>query len=443
MISHTQLLRYSMLKTIRHACVWISPARKYSLASKLVKKGKKLELLDQKYPIDEWTNVTKRISQYPGKNLHLKPDHPLSLIRQRIADYFYKAYPNKVGNPLFSVHDNLRPIVTVEQNFDSLLVPKDHPSRSKTDCYYVNSETLLRAHTTAHQAELILMGLNNFLIIGDVYRRDDINSTHYPVFHQVDGVRLRTQDEIFQNVEDSKNLRIFEHRESDSPDKQGCHTLEATKIMEHELKTVLVGLVKSFFGQDVEYRWVDEYFPFTHPSWELEILKHDEWLEVLGCGIVRQEILQKSGAADRIGWAFGAGLERLAMLFYSIPDIRLFWSEDPGFLNQFKVEDYHSRIVYKRVSIYPPSSNDISFWLPNETEFTPNDFFEIVRDIGGDIIEQVALIDDFVHPKNNRRSHCYKITYRHMERTLTKFEVNTIHRKIGRAVQDKFNVEIR
>lgn len=70
-------------------------------------------------------------------------------------------------------------------------------------------------------------------------------------------------------------------------------------------------------------------------------------MEILGCGIMRQEILQKAGAADRIGWAFGAGLERLAMCLYDIPDIRLFWSEDSGFLNQFKVDDYNAPIKYQ------------------------------------------------------------------------------------------------
>lgn len=98
---------------------------------------------------------------------------------------------------------------------------------------------------------------------------------------------------------------------------------------------------------DIKYRWVDQYFPFTHPSWELEVFFNNNWLEVLGCGIIRQEILQKSGTMDRIGWAFGLGLERLAMCLYSIPDIRLFWSTDSGFLNQFITDDVNKAITYK------------------------------------------------------------------------------------------------
>ena len=92
---------------------------------------------------------------------------------------------------------------------------------------------------------------------------------------------------------------------------------------------------------------MNEYFPFTHPSWELEVFYNDQWLELLGCGIIRQEILQKAGAFERMGWAFGLGLERLAMCLYKIPDIRLFWSTDTGFLHQFETDDENSPVQYK------------------------------------------------------------------------------------------------
>nr|CAH7750548.1 unnamed protein product [Callosobruchus chinensis] len=117
---------------------------------------------------------------------------------------------------------------------------------------------------TAHQNELIRAGLNNFLMIGDVYRRDEIDRTHFPVFHQVDAVRLKTKDELFE----SSSLSIFEegNNEAFTSDqaKQACHSLEAVKVMEHELKETLVGLAKNLFGDQIQYRWVDVYFPFTH-----------------------------------------------------------------------------------------------------------------------------------------------------------------------------------
>lgn len=143
-----------------------------------------LRVGEKDYPTDDYTNVTPKIISYLNRNLHLKKDNPLSLVRQRIVNYFYKSFTNR-GNPLFSVYDNLPPVVTTKQNFDDLLIPEDHPSRTKSDCYYVNRSVLLRAHMTAHQTELLRSGLDNFLMIGDVYRRDEIDSTHFPVFHQV------------------------------------------------------------------------------------------------------------------------------------------------------------------------------------------------------------------------------------------------------------------
>lgn len=144
-----------------------------------------IELNNDKYVSDDYSNITPKIANYLGRNIHLQQHHPLSMVRQRIVKFFYAAYGNPRGNPVFSVYDSINPIVTVDQNFDSLLIPKDHPSRAKSDCYYVNREYMLRAHCTAHQVDLLKSGLDNFLIFGDVYRRDEIDSTHFPVFHQV------------------------------------------------------------------------------------------------------------------------------------------------------------------------------------------------------------------------------------------------------------------
>ncbi|ELK26507.1 Phenylalanyl-tRNA synthetase, mitochondrial [Myotis davidii] len=105
-----------------------------------------------------------------------------------------------------------------------------------------------------------------------------------------------------------------------------------------------------------------------------------------------------AGAQDKIGWAFGLGLERLAMILYDIPDIRLFWSEDERFLKQFHVSDINQKVKFQPLSKYPAVINDISFWLPSEN-YTENDFYDLVRTIGGDLVEKVDLIDKFEHPK--------------------------------------------
>lgn len=143
-----------------------------------------IQIKGQNFISDDYTNVTPKMISYLGRNLHLQKNNPLSIVRQRIVNYFYSSF-TKRGHPAFSVYDNLSPIVTTKQNFDDLLIPTDHPSRAKSDCYYINRGTLLRAHMTAHQSELLRSGLDNFLMIGDVYRRDEIDSTHFPVFHQV------------------------------------------------------------------------------------------------------------------------------------------------------------------------------------------------------------------------------------------------------------------
>ncbi|XP_034650705.1 probable phenylalanine--tRNA ligase, mitochondrial [Drosophila subobscura] len=418
-----------------------------------------LEVNGSTYATDSWTNVTPKILSYLGANKHLQKDHPLSIIRQRIVNYFYGAYRNQRGNPLFSIYDKLNPVVTVQQNFDNLLIPSDHVSRQKSDCYYINQHQLLRAHTTAHQVEMISGGLDNFLVVGEVYRRDEIDSTHYPVFHQADAVRLVTKDKLFER---NPGLELFEETWTGSvadpklilpsskcmdQTKQPCHTLEAVKLMEHEMKHVLVGLTKELFGPRIKYRWVETYFPFTQPSWELEIFFKNNWLEVLGCGIMRHEILQQSGVHQSIGYAFGVGLERLAMVLFDIPDIRLFWSNDSGFLSQFSEKDLLNLPKYKPISHYPQCTNDLSFWLPSDVEvdagFSPNDFYDLVRTVAGDIVEQISLVDKFKHPKTGKSSVCFRIVYRHMERTLTQAEVNDIHKQIANASVESFNVQIR
>lgn len=152
--------------------------------STVTKSVASIQINNKEYRTDDYTNVTPKILSYLNKNLHLRIGHPLSIVRQRIVNYFYSSFIHG-GNPAFSVYDSLSPVVSTKQNFDLLLIPLDHVSRAKSDCYYINNSLLLRAHMTAHQSELLRAGLDNFLMIGDVYRRDEIDSTHFPVFHQV------------------------------------------------------------------------------------------------------------------------------------------------------------------------------------------------------------------------------------------------------------------
>lgn len=217
------------------------------------------------------------------------------------------------------------------------------------------------------------------------------------------------------------------------------------KLVEASLKKTIEDLFRTLFSNkdSLKSRWVDAHFPFTHPSWEYEIEIDGKWYELLGCGIMEHRVLENSGLnRDYIGWAFGLGLERIAMIMYGIPDIRLFWSNDSGFLSQFDFEDSKQNVQYKPISVYPQCVNDLSMWM-GEKEIEPSDLFDLVRTIGGDLVEQVYLTDEFFHEKKKRRSQTYRIVYRAMDRTLTKNEVNIIHKEIEQYCRNVFGAEIR
>ncbi|KAF7064089.1 hypothetical protein CFC21_070508 [Triticum aestivum] len=357
---------------------------------------------------DPTNNVPDTIYSKIGLQLHRRDNHPLGILKNTIYDYFDKSFPGQ-----FVKFDDLCPLVSTKQNFDDVLVPADHVSRSYNDTYYVDSQTVLRCHTSAHQAELLREGHTHFLVIGDVYRRDSIDSTHYPVFHQMEG------------------FRVF------SPDDWSGSGMDGTAYAATDLKKTLEGLATHLFGA-VEMRWVDTYFPFTNPSFELEIYFQGDWLEVLGCGVTEQEILKSNGRTDHVAWAFGLGLERLAMVLFDIPDIRLFWSNDQRFTSQFSKGKLG--IKFKPFSKFPPCYKDMSFWINDE--FTENNLCEVVRGIAGDLVEEVKLIDNFTN-KKGMTSHCYRIAYRSMERSLTDEEINDMQWNVREEVKSKLRIELR
>ncbi|KAA8569194.1 hypothetical protein EYC84_000863 [Monilinia fructicola] len=181
-----------------------------------------------------------------------------------------------------------------------------------------------------------------------------------------------------------------------------------------------------------------------------------DWLEVLGCGVVKQDIMQNAGVPDQLGWAFGIGLERIAMLLFEIPDIRLFWSRDERFLNQFRgvSENLENLKRFVPFSKHPACYKDVSFLVTivifagggnaaNAHDFHENDVMEIVRDVGGDRVEDVRKVDEFTHPKTGRKSLCYRINYRSLLRTLTNEEANEMHEGSKRNLAGKLGVELR
>ena len=158
---------------------------------------------------------------------------------------------------------------------------------------------------------------------------------------------------------------------------------------------------------------------------------------------MREKILQNGGLCEHTGWAFGLGLERLAMILFDVPDIRLFWSKDDRFLKQFKgaAERRGKKLKFVPFSKYPVCYKDVAFWHPEG--FHDNDISELVREVAGDVAEDVSLISSFQHPKTGRMSRCYRISYRSMERTLTNVEVDDLQAELCRRLVAKLAVELR
>jgi len=370
-------------------------------------------------------NVTPYIANLIGSNLHQKSDHPLGIIKEKIEGYFNKLD----GGNTFKIVDDLDPLVNAQECFDDLLIPTDHPGRKPSDTYYVtrdggrevssSKDTLLRTHTSAHQSTLMREGNERFLCTGDVYRRDEIDASHFPVFHQMEGVKLFDPELVGGAMTKEEWLAS-----------DGC------KLVAEDLKKTLEGLVDELFGP-VEKQWRDDYFPFTEPSFELDIYYNGDWMEVLGCGVIHSGVLDNVGKSDRHGWAFGLGLERLAMVLFTIPDIRLFWTQDERFTKQFKAGEI---TTFQPYSKYPECKKDIAFWIPDD--FEPNDFFEIGREVCGELVESMELIDEFTNPKKGKTSHCYRINYRSMDRSLTNEEVNAMQERLRERATD-LGVELR
>jgi phenylalanyl-tRNA synthetase alpha chain len=174
----------------------------------------------------------------------------------------------------------------------------------------------------------------------------------------------------------------------------------------------------------------------------MDIKFNDDWLEVVGSGLVHTEVLKKFGLDPEIynGWAFGFGLERLAMVKMGINDIRVFWSDDERITSQFK--DINSK--FKEVSKYPETSRDISFIIDKSVNL--NNYYEIVRDFAENLIEEVKLLDEYEDDAKfgaDKKSYTFRIVYRSPERTLTAEEVNEIQEKIREKTKTDLNAVLR
>lgn len=330
------------------------------------------------------SNVSPSIIAKLDRKMFQNPAHPVGIVKELIWNYF-KGFKD-VNEEGFKCFDHLDPIVSAEQNFDSLCFPSDHVGRTSSDSYFINNRTLLRTHMTANEPEYIRMGQRAFLVSGDVYRRDEIDSTHYPVFHQLEGVRIFEDQSFPKNVNSDSPFERHFGLKYDYESQAGQDKI-ALRHVTDDLYHKLTGLMRHLFGEKTPIRWQTCYFPFTSPSFEIEIQYRDKWVEVCGCGVLQQSILKDNGAPPN-AWAFGLGLERLAMILFDIPDIRIFWSQDERFLSQFERGKISKFVPFSK---YPATSRDMSFWI-NDDEFDANGLFDLIRFKAGDLVEDVKLV---------------------------------------------------
>ena len=376
-----------------------------------------MSLEELKKQMTDFSNVNKFVLDRFDRNLYMLKNHPLEIIKRKIYEYFL-SYDNT-----FKIHENLNKIVSTEDNFDKLLIPITHPARSKSDTYYVNENHVLRTHTTAHQTQLLQQGEDKFIICGDVYRKDEIDMSHYPIFCQVEGVILYNKDDQID--------------------------------LSEKLINILKGLTEHLF-KGCESRVNPDYFPFTHPSYEMEVLYDGKWLEVLGCGIIQEKILENCNVKNKKGIAWGIGLERLAMILFKIPDIRYFWMTDNKFLDQFSSGALD--VKFTPFSPLPPIYRDLSIYINNSSEIlTENekfkwtkemDFLDEIRLCSDDSIKSIEMIDQFYNKKLDKYSICYRMhyspnNYKIINPTDFKDEVDGLQNKIREHLKKLLWLEVR
>ena len=236
----------------------------------------------------------------PGRGQDLGGLHPVTRTLQRIEEIFARAGYSVEQGP--EIEDDYH-------NFEALNIPGHHPARAMHDTFYFNPGTLLRTHTSPVQIRTMEAGKPPFRMIcpGRVYRCDS-DMTHTPMFHQVEGLLVE------ENVSFA------------------------------DLKSTVEEFLRVFFERDLKVRFRPSYFPFTEPSAEVDIEWGREedgsikWLEVMGCGMVHPKVFEHCGidAEKYRGFAFGLGVERLAMLRYGVNDLRMFFENDLRFLRQFR-----------------------------------------------------------------------------------------------------------
>ncbi|MBQ6476386.1 MAG: phenylalanine--tRNA ligase subunit alpha [Clostridia bacterium] len=273
-----------------------------TIESALSEKSKTLHKIEQSARLRfEKIDVTEPAAAVPFGSMH-----PISLVQEELEEIFISLGFNVADGPEIELD---------HYNFELLNIPKDHPARDMQDSFYFNPNVLLRTHTSPVQARHMTSHKPPIRIVcpGRVYRCDEVDATHSPVFHQMEGLVV------------DKGIKMS------------------------DLKGTLDVFAKKLYGPETKTRFRPSYFPFTEPSAEVDltcsmchgkgcrVCKGTGWIEVLGCGMVNPNVLTMCGIDpnEYSGFAFGLGLDRIACIKYGVSDLRLLYENDTRFLSQF------------------------------------------------------------------------------------------------------------
>ncbi len=258
----------------------------------LFEKAKRNHLFENAENIDDYIDIS-----LPGIGPKIGSTHPLESTFNEIKTIFKSIGFSIAYGP--EIDDDFH-------NFEALNIPKHHPARDMQDTFFIDKNTVLRTHTSNVQIHLMesMTPPIRYIVPGRVYRNESISYKSYCLFHQIEGIYI------------SENVSFS------------------------ELKGTLEYFIHSFFGTETKIRFRPSFFPFTEPSAEVDLWdsERNQWMEILGCGMVDPQVLINVGYDPNKwnGYAFGMGIERMTMLKYNINDIRLFYQGDVRFLEQFK-----------------------------------------------------------------------------------------------------------
>ncbi len=275
------------------------------ITAQLEEAEKEFRRIEQKHRLEKETiDITE-----PTRRLEAGGAHPLTLVQDRLIEIFTGMGFDVAAGP--EVEEDLF-------NFELLNIPRNHPARDAQATFYINNNVVLRTHTSPVQAHTMLQQKPPIRMIcpGRVYRADEVDATHSPVFHQMEGLVI------------DKGVTMS------------------------DLKGTLQVFVSKLYGEGMQIRFRPSFFPFTEPSAEVDmtcvachgkgcrVCKGTGWIEVLGAGMVNPRVLEMCGIDPAVysGFAFGIGIERITMLHYGITDMRLLYEGDVRFLSQFHAE---------------------------------------------------------------------------------------------------------